>query len=423
MPPDSTPNAAPPRKDAFAALRYPEFRNLILANVLLTCGRLIQEVTIGYELYRITGNALMLGLVGLAQVIPFMAVALFGGHVADRRDKRRLMAMAQGVMLLGSVVLAWIMWSSRSDSSIADATELTLIYATMAAMGFARAFYSPAMSSLRAELVPREIYSNASAWSSTFWQGGAITGPALAGFLIAGFEVNGTLLIVVAMMVLSLLATLRMSAHPPREIPKRESVWKSLGEGLGFVWRSPLILYAITLDMVAVLCGGVIAILPVFSIDILHVGPQGLGILRAAPAVGAMLTMLICTAFTPTHRPWRNLLLAVVGFGMATLVFAVSKLFWLSVLALFLTGIFDAVSVVIRQTILQALPPDHVRGRVLSVSSIFVSASNELGAFTSSAMVRFLGAVPGVLVGAALTLVSVGYMWKRGKGLDKVRVD
>ena len=389
MPPDSTPNAAPPRKDAFAALRYPEFRNLILANVLLTCGRLIQEVTIGYELYRITGNALMLGLVGLAQVIPFMAVALFGGHVADRRDKRRLMAMAQGVMLLGSVVLAWIMWSSRSDSSIADATELTLIYATMAAMGFARAFYSPAI---------RKPGS-------------------------AGFEVNGTLLIVVAMMVLSLLATLRMSAHPPREIPKRESVWKSLGEGLGFVWRSPLILYAITLDMVAVLCGGVIAILPVFSIDILHVGPQGLGILRAAPAVGAMLTMLICTAFTPTHRPWRNLLLAVVGFGMATLVFALSKLFWLSVLALFLTGIFDAVSVVIRQTILQALPPDHVRGRVLSVSSIFVSASNELGAFTSSAMVRFLGAVPGVLVGAALTLASVGYMWKRGKGLDKVRVD
>lgn len=421
-PPMTSPSQTPVRKDPFAALRYAEFRHLILANLLQTLGRLIQEVTIGYELYRLTGNALMLGYVGLAQVLPFMAVALFGGHVADRRDKRSLMAMSQLIMLLASVALFWIMLPSKREN-IANLGELTTIYSAMAVMGLARAFYQPANSSLRAQLVPREIYSNASAWGSTFWQGAAICGPAVAGLIIAAVDVAGTMALVVGFEAVALFATLRLKPRPPVETPERESIWRSLGAGLQFVWRTPLILYAITLDMVAVLCGGVIAILPVFSIDILQVGPEGLGIMRAAPAAGAMLTMLACAAISPTHKPWRNLLLSVVGFGVATLVFAVSKSFWLSIAALFFTGAFDAISVVVRQTILQAVPPDHLRGRVLSVSGIFISASNELGAFSSSAMVRFLGAVPGVLFGASLTLVSVAVMWRRGRGLSAERLD
>ncbi len=410
------------RADAFAALRYPEFRRLGFATFLITAAILIQEVALGYELYRITGDPLMLGLVGLAEAVPFMALALFGGHLADRREKVRLMKSSLLVILFGSAVLLWVMRPALRDS-LSQTQLLLAIYSTIFVLGLARGIYSPAGSSLKAFLVPRKIYPNSSTWISTFWQAGAVLGPACAGFLIAAFSLTGTLAVVVAMFVLALwLITGIAPRHAPPQGAFADNVWQSLREGLDYVFKTRILLYAISLDMFSVLFAGVVAILPVFASDILVVGPEGLGILRAAPSIGALLTMLVCAYYTPVHHAWRNLLWAVAGFGLATLVFAVSKSFWLSAAMLFLTGAFDSISVIIRQTILQVMTPDHLRGRVQSVNSLFVSTSNELGAFESGLAAKLMGTVPSVLFGGAVTMATVTYIWRRSRDLFGVKL-
>ena len=201
-----------------------------------------------------------------------------------------------------------------------------------------------------------------------------------------------------------------------------EDLWTSFREGLSYVYRTKIILYSISLDMISVFFGGVVALLPIFAEDILRVGPEGLGILRSSPAVGALLIMLLCAYYPPTRNAWRNLLWAVTGFGVATLVFAVSENFWLSAVMLFFTGAFDSISVVIRQTIIQVLPPDHLRGRVVAVNSIFVSSSNELGAFESGVAAKLLGVVPSVIFGGVMTLATVGYIWRRSRELFSARL-
>lgn len=403
--------------DAYAALRYREFRHLIVGTFLLTCALLIQQIALAYELYRITGDPLSLGLIGLAEALPFIGLALFGGYLADRREKRTLMRISLGVMLLASALL-WLLSLPMLRETESQTAWLISVYACIAVLGLARGVLSPTASSIRAFLVPREVYGNAATWSSTFWQAGAILGPVAAGFIYAGFGLSGSLLLVMALIVCCerMISTIKPRPIPPNETGTAE-LWSSLREGLSYVKRTPIILYAISLDMFSVLFGGVVAILPVFAEDILKVGPEGLGWLRSAPAVGAMLTILVCAWWPPTGKPWRNLLLAVLGFGVATLVFALSQTMWVSMLALFMTGAFDSISVVIRQTILQVVPPDHLRGRVQSVNSIFISSSNELGAFESGTAARLMGTVPSVVFGGAMTLAVVGVVWRRSKAL------
>lgn len=360
----------------------------------------------------------MLGLIGLAEAIPFMGLALFGGHLADRRDKRGLIRASVAVMLLGSAVLWWAVGADLPQSTL-----LWVVYSVIALIGLARGIYSPSASALKGFLVPREIIGNASTWSSTLWQAGAVLGPASAGFLIAYLGLSDTLFLVMLLMAAAIGLTHFIAPRPPPLAPQaHENLWASLREGIAYVRGSKIILYSISLDMISVLFGGVVAILPVFAEDILAVGPEGLGILRAAPAVGALLTILACAWFPPFAHAWRNLLWAVLGFGVATLVFGLSQNFWLSAFALFLTGAFDSVSVVIRSTLLQMIPPEHLRGRVLSVNSIFVSASNELGAFESGVAARLMGTIPSVLFGGAITLATAGYMWRRSKDLFLVRL-
>ncbi len=411
------------RTDALAALRFPEFRRLIGGVFLLTCALLIQQIALAYELYRVTGDPLSLGLIGLAEAVPFIGLALFGGYLADRREKRALIRASLAVMLLASTVLAVL---ARPDvrAHLSVTLWLALIYLAIAILGFARGVLSPTASSLRAFLVPREHYGNAATWSSTCWQAGAILGPVAGGFIYAGLGLGGSLLVVIALIVgvERLVAGIAPRPAPPAEAGDPSGLWAALREGLHYVRNTRIILYAISLDMFSVLFGGVVAILPVFAEDILGVGPEGLGWLRSAPAVGAMLTILVCAWLPPTGQAWRNLLLAVLGFGIATLMFALSTHFWLSIAALFLIGACDSVSVVIRQTILQVVPPDHLRGRVQSVNSIFISSSNELGAFESGLAARLLGTVPSVVFGAAMTLVVVGGVWRRSRDLFAVRM-
>ncbi|MEQ1438108.1 MFS transporter [Fontimonas sp. SYSU GA230001] len=406
-----------PVHDPYAALRFREFRHLVGANFLLTCALLIQQIALAYELYRLTGDPLSLGLIGLAEAVPFIGLALFGGYLADRRDKRTLIRLSLWVILLAAGLLAIL---SRPDAreALKQSGWLWAVYLTIAVLGLARGVLSPSASSLRAFLVPREALGSAATWSSTIWQAGAILGPVAGGFAYASFGLTGSLLIA---MGLILVAERLVATIAPRPVPvdpgAQARMWQALREGLAYVRRTKIILYAISLDMFSVLFGGVIAILPVFAEDILKVGPEGLGLMRSAPAAGAILTMLVCAWHPPTAQAWRNLLLAVAGFGLATLVFALSPVYGLSCLALFCTGVFDSVSVVIRQTILHVVPPDHLRGRVQSVNSIFISASNELGAFESGLAARLLGTVPSVVFGGAMTLATVGLIWQRSRDL------
>lgn len=400
------------RSDPLAALRFGPYRQLLSGTFLVTFATLMQEVALGYSLYTLTHQPLVLGLLGLAEGLPFIAIALFGGHVADRHDRRSIILRAVACVTVASLLL-WAANLPHAAGLVSQPVRLALIYAIVIVLGLARGFYSPAASSLRALLIPRELYANASAWSSVAWQGAAVVGPLAGGLAYGQLGFGGTLLAVTVCFALAFACFARVQQPPPAPPVPHQSLWQSMREGIDFVWRTPIILYSISLDLFSVLFGGVVAILPVFAADILKVGSEGLGVLRAAPAAGALLTLLACTRYPPTRHAWRNLLIAVAGFGLATLVFGLSRNVTLSVAALFLTGAFDSISVVIRGTILQILPPDHLRGRVISVNSIFVTTSNELGAFESGVAAQLLGTVPSVLAGAGVTLIVVLWVWRR----------
>jgi MFS family permease len=396
-------------QSAFAALRHRDFTLIIVAGgLLLTIAILAQEVALGYALYKRTHDPLMLGLIGLAEAIPYIVVALFGGAIADRRPRKRIVVLAVSVMLIAAITLDVLM---RHADQMSDLALLTSVYSAIAVIGFARGFYGPAASALRANLIPAGLYANASAWAAAFWQVGAVLGPLVAGFLYLPIGLSGTLTVVVVLMAVSLLLLSLIRAPAAPVVERHEPMLIAIREGFRFVFQSRALLYSISLDLVAVLFGGVVAILPAFAEDVLKVGPQWLGWLRAAPSIGAVLTLILLARFSPVGpHLWRNMLLAVAGFGIAMLVFAVSENLWLSLIMLFLTGAFDSVSVVIRQFLLNSVPPDHLRGRVLAVNGIFVTCSNEVGAFESGAAARVLGLRTSVLAGASVTLGVVVWL-------------
>lgn len=412
---------APSKRSPYAALKFPAFVAYISANVSITIALLVQEVALGYFIFRTTHDPLALGLLGLAEALPYIALALFGGHVADRWNKKRIMLLSLAVIAFGSWTL---IHTTDPATGLASGPMLTRIYAAIVLIGLAKGFFHPASSALPSFLVPREVFTNATTWQSSFWQAGTIIGPGIAGFLYAYLGLGATLWCVVGLLGLAGVLIATIPAPPiPERTQQHTNIFASLREGIVFVFRTKPILYAISLDLFSVLFGGVLALLPVFTEDILHVGAEGLGILRAAPSVGAVLTMAVMIHYPPMDKAWRNLLLAVGGFGVATLVFALSRNFWLSATALFLTGAFDSVSVIIRQTVLYLYTPDAMRGRVSSVNGIFISSSNELGAFESGVAAKLLGTVPSVVFGGAMTLITVTVVWLRSKELFGVKFD
>lgn len=409
-------------RDPYAALRFPEYRNFITASFLFTIALLSQEVALGYQLYLVTHDPLALGFTGLAEAIPFIGLSLYGGHIADRKSKRKIILWSVGIITAGSLALHLV--ARAGDAMPIPASVLVgVIYAMVFLIGVCRAFQSPAASSLRAFLVPLEVYENAATWSSSSWQAGSIVGPATGGFLYAWLGFSDTLLMVVGFLVLSVILYARVHGRPEPESATGGDLIASVKEGVRFVWHTKLILYAISLDLFSVLFGGVVAILPIYAQDILNVGAGGLGILRAAPSAGAVLTLIILSRISPMVHAWRNLLVAVAGFGVSILIFAVSPWMVLSVVALFMSGAFDSISVVIRQTLLQLRTPDEMRGRVMSVNGIFVSSSNELGAFESGFAARLMGVIPSAVFGGLMTLAIVGWMSLKTRELVKTRFD
>jgi len=408
-------------KDAYKALQFPEFRAYVTGNTLFTIALLIQEVVLAYEIYKITHNPLALGLIGLAEAVPFISLVLFGGHFADNRDKKKIMQITLSLIIASSVFL---LYSSTQLQSADQDFHIYSIYAVIFIIGLSKGFFSPAASSLNPFLVPKEVFANAATWNSSFWQLGSILGPGVAGFLYAYAGLSGSLITVIALLLGVMLCIFQIENRPvPVKTVHHESIWHSLREGIAYVFKTKIILYSISLDLFSVLFGGVIAILPIFAEDILKVGAEGLGILRAAPSVGAVVTMVTLVYFPPLKHAWRNLILAIAGFGLATFVFGLSTNFWLSVTALFFTGAFDSISVVIRQTVLRFYTPDEMRGRVSSVNGVFVSTSNEMGAFESGVAAKIFGTVPSVLIGAGVTMVLVSLVALTSKELFDLNVD
>ncbi len=403
-----------PKPDPFLALRYPEFRYFLFSTFFVEVGVLIQEVIIGYELYSITHDPLAIGMIGLCEAVPFILLSLFGGHYSDKLSKKNIMLWSLGFMVLASGVLYVLSFELLKSNHPGDLKYV--IWGVVFFIGTCKAFFFPASTSFKPYLVPRHAYASSSTWNSSAWQTGVIIGPGVSGFLYNIFGFSGTLLFVMALIMLAMCAVMFIK-NRKADTAEEGTMLEKIKQGFKYVFKTKIILYSISLDMFSVMFGGVVAILPVFSEDILHVGPEGLGIMRAAPSVGAVLILLVLSKYPPMKQAWRNLLLAVLGFGIATLVFALSENFALSLIALFFTGAFDSISVVIRSTLLQLLVPDNMRGRVNAINGIFLSTSNEVGAFESGVAAKILGAVPSVLFGGAMTIVIVTYIFFKSRDL------
>lgn len=394
------------KNDPYQALRYPEFKYFLLMRFALVFAWSMQFVVIEWQVYSLTKDPLSLGIIGLMEIIPAVSMALFAGHIVDQSEKKNLLAKCiAGFSMISLGMLA--MTLPEFSKSLSVNTVLYALYALVFLGGLVRAFITPTVFSLMALLVPKKNYPNASTWSSSIWQMAAVSGPAVGGFAIGLIGIHGSMFLVLGFAVFSLLLLTRIEKKPILNPKIGEPIMQSLQEGVRFVFGNKTILSAISLDMIAVLFGGAMALLPVFAQDILKVGSEGFGILRAAPAVGSFITMVLAAYIPLNKNAGIKLLAAVFLFGVCMIVFGLSRWFWVSVLAMFFSGIFDGVSVVIRQTILQIQTPDHMRGRVASVNSIFVGSSNELGAFESGLTAKLMGTIPAVVFGGTMTLLTV----------------
>ncbi|MBD2206734.1 MFS transporter [Calothrix sp. FACHB-1219] len=391
--------------DSFAALRFRDYRLFTLGRVLLFTGSQMQTVAIGWELYERTNSAMVLGGVGLAQVIPMIALTLIAGHVADRRDRKFTTLVSIFLLAICSLALAVVSYIQGA---------ISLFYTCLVFTGIARAFLKPASDAMMWQLIPTSVFTNAATWNSTSFQLATVIGPALGGFAIAAFG-NATGVYILAAVAAFLCFALTLPIKQQNTTLSQEPIsLKTLAGGAEFVWKNQIIFAAITLDMFAVLLGGAVALLPVFAKDILHVGPVELGYLQAAPSIGALIMAVTLAYLPPMRKAGPALLWSVVGFGVVTIIFGLSRSFWLSLLMLALSGALDSISVVIRHTLVQIRTPNHLRGRVAAINSVFISASNELGGFESGLAAALFGPIVSVVgggIGTILVVVATAMIW------------
>ena len=391
------------RHDPYVSLRNANFRWYVTSLMALTLGTQIQATVVGWQVYALTKDPLSLGLVGLAEALPFITAALYAGHIADRHNRKVLSLVAMSIQVVcGAALLALTVNVRRFLVG-----TVTPIYAIVCVSGLARSFLQPARTALGAEIVPRETYTNAITWRSSLWQFAAVVGPAAGGMLygFSGPHLAYIVEVVLCVVAVALFARIIYVHHPPAVTDA--TIGENLTVGIRFLLAQPELLGAQLLDLFSVLFGGAPALLPIFTSDILHAGPQALGILRAAPAAGAVLISVLLV-----HRTLRNagptLFACVAAFGVCWILFALSRWFWLSLALLFISGMVDNVSVVIRSTLLTLRTPPHLLGRVSGVNQIFIGSSNEIGSFESGVAAKLLGTVPSVVFGGLATLGIVG---------------
>jgi MFS family permease len=403
----------------FASVSIAEYRNLLMGRFTFTFAIRMLTTVMGWWIYNLTNDPFAIGLIGLSEVIPAVSMALYAGHIIDLSEKRKLLLTCVGLYALAGVVF-FLLSTHYTAQHLNNHNIAACIYAVIFCTGIVRSFGGPTFSVLVANIVPRELLQNATTWNQGAYMSASVMGHAIGGFLIAGFGITGTLAVIVFMLVLSFLFITRLHKKPPLNERSEKRTWESVKEGLVFVYRTKELLGAISLDLFAVLFGGAVAMVPVYARDILKVGPQGFGFLNGASDMGAILIVVLITLFPLQRRQGYKLMYAVAGFGICIVVFALSRLFWLSFIALLISGMLDGISVVVRGTISQLKTPDNMRGRVLSVNSMFINSSNELGQFESGVTAKLMGVVPSVVFGGCMTLLVVVITWFKAPSLRKM---
>ncbi len=408
------------KSDPFASLKIPEYRNLVGGRFMFIMGLRMMGTVVGWWVYNLTNDPLAIGLIGLSEVIPAITMALYAGHIIDISEKRKL--LLTGVVLYFLAVIVLIFLSTAYTSQyLSNHWIAVCIYAVVFCTGIIRAFTGPTFGVLLAYIVPKASMQNAITWNQGTWLSASVTGHAIGGFLIAGFGINGTLIAISFLIFGGFIFLIRLKRKPALNVRGEKKTWESMKEGLRFVYKTKELLGAISLDLFAVLFGGAVAMVPVYARDILKVGPQGFGFLNAASDMGSICIIILLTFFPLQRNQGRTLLFAVAGFGMCIIIFGLSKLFWLSFAALFIAGLVDGISVVIRGTITQLKTPDNMRGRVMSVNSMFINSSNELGQFESGVAAKLMGVVPSVIFGGCMTIGVVIATWFKAPTLRKMQ--
>ncbi len=405
--------------DAFAAPRIPEFRNFLFGRFVFIMGLRMLGTLVGWWVYELTNDPFAIGLIGLSEVIPAVSLSLYAGHVIDISDKRTL--MIRGVSLYFFAVLLLLMLSTRiSAEQFSKHTIVYCIYVIIFFTGVFRSFTGPTFNAMVGSIVPKSIIQNGTTWNQATWLTASVVGHATVGFLIAGIGNTGALIVVACLSFTGFLFLYRLKPKPPLNERGEKKTLDSVKEGLDYVFKTKEVLGALSLDLFAVLFGGAVAMIPVFAKDILKVGPIGFGWLNAASDIGSMTIIITLTLFPIKKQQGKKLLYAVGGFGICIITFALSKVFWLSFLALMMSGFLDGISVVTRGTILQLKTPDNMRGRVMSVNSMFINSSNELGQFESGVMAKLLGVIPSVVFGGCMTILVVATTWFKAPSLRKM---
>ena len=405
--------------DPFAVLRIREFNFFLINRFFLTMGIQMQSVIVGWQIYALSKDVLDLGLIGLTEAIPFILISLFSGHVADTFSRKKIIVISTLFFL---IVTSFLFYCSSENSTLLKHFGTFPIFIAIAATGIIRGFLSAAYPSLIAQIVPRNLYANASTWNSTVWHIASIVGPSIAGFIIA-INYTTAYSVDILFIMLAIISFFFVSNHSIPKRAKQESIVQSIRSGIKFVFNNQVILGALSLDLFAVLFGGAVALLPAFADKVLHAGAVELGFLRAAPAVGAVCMAFIIAYKPPTKNAGRNLFISVAAFGLSTILFGLSTSYFWALIFLFLTGAFDNVSVVIRHTILQLSTPDEMRGRVAAVNGIFIGSSNEIGAFESGSTARAFGLKPSIILGGILTIAVVILTARLSPKLRKLNIE
>jgi MFS family permease len=411
-------NDSPP-SSPLEAVRIIEFRNLVTGRFLFIMGLRMMSTLVGWWIYNLTNAPIAIGIVGLSEFVPAVSFALYAGHIIDISEKRKMLLL--GVSLYGLAALLLLLLSSPLGTNYFHPHGIALlIYLIIFGTGVVRSFTGPIFNVVLAQVVPKKLLQSATTWNQGAYLSASVTGHAIGGFLIAGLGNTGTLAVVAILVFSALTLLTTLEPRPPLNERGEKKTWDSVKEGLVFVFKTRELLGAISLDLFAVLFGGAVAMVPVYARDILKVGAEGFGFLNGASDLGSICIVILLTLFPLKHGQGKKLLLAVGGFGICIVIFGISKLFWLSFGILAVSGMLDGISVVTRGTIMQLKTPDSMRGRVMSVNSMFVNSSNELGQFESGIAAKLMGVVRSVIFGGCMTVLVVITTWFQAPSLRKM---
>jgi MFS family permease len=401
------------RPDPYAAMRIRDFRLFIISRLFITLAIQIQGVIVGWQIYELTKDPLSLGLIGLAEAIPAITVSLYAGHLADTVERKKIILVC--VLLLSFCSISLLYFTTSLGDFILQNTAFP-IYVVIFVSGIARGFLSPANFSFMPQLIDRSLYQNAITWNSTTWEAAAVGGPMIGGLVYGFFGITAAYTLDAMLVIAALACYFYIPSRPLPPLSEEQGMIEKIRAGIKFVFKNQIILSAITLDMFAVLFGGAVALLPIFADEILHTNQIGLGFLRSAPAIGALMMAVYITHHPIKKNIGKVLLWCIAGFGFCMIGFSLSTSFWLSLSLLIISGMFDCISVIVRGTLIHTLTPENMKGRVSAVNSIFVGSSNEIGMLESGVAAKLLGVIPSVIFGGCMTIAVVATTaWKATK--------